>query len=197
MKRELRYLFDLYVEYMKLAVSGILLSAIFLCFYSVMAASPIVRKLLVALIVLGIFGFGVLVLRWRSAEKKELERKHIREEHEREREAQAKRNERRIEEARNYLRFTKMDAIRDDARITEELLVNDLVVLIDHLQAENISKIVVEEAINRFLIAINEDKKSTFLAVRQQILKSIIDDAILNNIIANQEKPEESRKFVS
>jgi arginine exporter protein ArgO len=182
---------------MKLALSGIVLSAILLIFYSVIVISPLVWKSLVALVVLGILGLGILVFRNWSAEKKDLVQQQVKEEHERESQAQAKRNEKRMQEARSYLRFTKMDAIRDNREVSDDLLVNDLVVLMEQLQAENVSKGLIEEAIERFLTAVDENKKSIFLAVRQQILTSIISDTILNNKIMNEEKPEQPREFVS
>jgi len=192
MRYHLKHLVELYVEYMKLALGGVVLSAIGLTFYSVTRTSSLFN--MVALVVIFLSTLVLVVVKWRRriTQKKELRDLELRESDRRERKAKEERLKERIEEAQKFLAFMKAHSVKDSGESTEESLVNDVATLLERLHAENVSQPLIEEAIDRFLTILDEADHRAVRAVRRKILNSIVTE-----ILMNRENNAEERKFVS
>jgi hypothetical protein len=175
MKYYLKHLFELYLEYMKLALSGIVLSTIALTSYSVLRTGDLLIIVAVVVASLGMLIAIVARYRLRVVDQKKIEEREL---ERRETEAQEERAKERLEEAKNYLRFSRAGKVAD---FREAALIHEMALLVEQLQAENISQPLIEEAIDRFL-TVREDpnNQSSVPAIREKILSSIISDIVIS-----------------
>jgi len=199
MKYYLRRLVDLYLEYMMLAVSGLVLSTILLTFYSLIRTSSLFNKVALALIFFSISYFVIAKWHRRVVEKKALRDAELRELDRSESEARAERLQQRIQEARNYLVFMRSGGIKDyrDSKeklpLNEELLVNEAALLIERLDQANMSDFLIKKAIERFLDLIDGvHDKSVLSYLREMVVDSIITDSVISRKAKDQD-----REFIS
>jgi hypothetical protein len=204
MRYYLRHLLELYAEYMGLALLGMLLSAIVLSSYSGVRSGNIVLTVLGALVLLLVLWVSTKVIMhlYRSCSEKRVIFMRNRAELSfaelvrSQQEAHHQRNPEKMAEARKYLRFLNAAPMTDTRHITPDLLVEDLVVLMEQLQEEHLGKRLIEDAAERFLSTVEKTDNSFIYSVRQQILWSIISEAIISNtVINNKQRGEERRRL--
>lgn len=193
MKHYLRYLCELYLDYMKLALSGAVVSAILLSFHSLVATRD-AFKIVLVVVFLGIVGLVTLWWRRHIATNKEERQPELRGLQRREDEALAERAMNRMEEARQYLKLTQTRGIKDYGPSSEEAsLVNDMALIIERLQIEHVSQPSIEEALDRFLSILDERNEGLVPDARQRILNSIVSDIVMSE----NTRKQESKRFIS
>lgn len=195
MKDYLRYLYDLYLDYMKLALSGLVLSAILLSLHSLIATSNLSLGIVVLVVVfLGIVLFATLTWRRHVAVQKEQNQQKLRELQRRGDEALAQRAEKRMDEARHYLKFMRTRGIKDYRSPSEESsLLNDMALLIERLQVQHVRQSSIEDALDRFLTVLDENGVGLPPDARRRILNSIVSDIL----VYEHAQKQESQRFIS
>lgn len=195
MKDYLRYLYDLYLDYMKLALSGLVLSAILLSLHSLIATSNLSLGIVVLVVVFsGIVLFATLTWRRHVAVQKEQNQQKLRELQRRGDEALAQRAEKRMDEARHYLKFMRTRGIKDYRSPSEESsLLNDMALLIERLQVQHVRQSSIEDALDRFLNVLDENGVGLPPDARRRILNSIVSDIL----VYEHAQKQESQRFIS
>lgn len=195
MKGYLRYLYDLYLDYMKLALSGLVLSAILLSLHSLIATSNLSLGIVVLVVVFsGIVLFATLTWRRHVAVQKEQNQQKLRELQRRGDEALAQRAEKRMDEARHYLKFMRTRGIKDYRSPSEESsLLNDMALLIERLQVQHVRQSSIEDALDRFLNVLDENGVGLPPDARRRILNSIVSDIL----VYEHAQKQESQRFIS
>lgn len=183
-----RHLTRLYFGYMKLALAGIVFSSIFFSLWSVSQTNTTARTIVVIFIGVGLFALAFQTFSNVSAKKRRQRQEKAVEAYNQDRKEQAKRQDQRIQAAKNYLAFMDARTISDNKEqtINEQLLIDDIVVMVEQLEEENLDINVIDRAVQRFLTALEETKYSFIFSVRREILSEIVSDTIMKHLVVKK-----------
>jgi hypothetical protein len=171
MRYYLKHLLELYVSYMKLAFSGLVLSSLLLFGYSAFKTENILFGFTIVLVLLAIL-VGIINLQRRPT--KFTSESEQRESQRREAEAAVERTKQRLEEARKYLESTRKSREAMIGDFQEAMLVHELVILMEQLQSLNANELLIDKAVQQFLILQEKlGDSSTLATLREKVFDSI------------------------
>ena len=182
----LRYLVELYLSYMKLALGGMVLSAAFL----IASAALRTNNILIGILVLG-FSLAVitpLVFIWSRSIylKKELEKTDLIR-----REKERIESEQHTEEKARRAKFLVEKLKTIDFQ--QGVLVRQVTILINELQGLNFSKPMIDKAIEDFL-TLQDDHSDTIPNLREKFVDSIKQRLGIEKEKKKEKKEEDDRK---
>jgi hypothetical protein len=166
MKYYLKHLFKLYVDYIKLAFSGMALCSVLITGYAALRTGNLVYGFSIAILLFAMLtALSVIWGRGRRSLKQELERSSL-----------ARRQEERLQKELQATRaLERMAELRLELeKIQTESLVNELVVLREHLESLDASESLVKEAVELFLALQERLGYTTNLSsLRQKVIQSV------------------------
>ena len=183
----------------KVALVGLVFSSIFFSLWSVTETIPIVRTIAVTFLLLGLFVLGLHTFSDISSKKRHERQEKALEAYNQGRQEQAQQQEKRIQAARDYLAFANARLINDnkEQEISDEVLIDDILVIVAQLEQENLDENVIHHAVRRFLATLQETKYSFIFSVRREILKEIVSDTIMKNLVVNNDESHQHREFTN